>query len=97
MKILQIGLIGLFLLLVGACSAPQRVSSVPPGLVCPEITVTVPELVSIPAELLQLNENPAVPSQGDNAALLDWAQACASNNRKYEDQMRRLRGLSNEQ
>jgi hypothetical protein len=83
------------LLLAGACSAPQPIVT-STAQDCPTVIVPAPELVPIPAELVQLNENPAVPSQGDNAALLDWAMECAVNNRKYENQMKRLRGLSDE-
>lgn len=84
-------------MLVGACSGQQmKVSSSPTTQVCPEVVIPAPQMVPVPSELLQINENPAVPSHGDNAALLDWAMSCASNNRKYESQMKRLRGLSNE-
>ena len=71
-------------------------NSPPPAQICPEVVIPAPELVPIPAELLQFNKNPSIPSQGDNATLLDWAQACAINNRQYEKQMRSLRGLSDE-
>jgi hypothetical protein len=88
-------LTGMFLVLLGACSTqPMKVAS--PAQTCPEVIVPAPVLVPIPAELLQYNSNPAIPSQGDNAALLDWAMACANNSRKYKDQLRRLRGISDE-
>jgi hypothetical protein len=47
--------------------------------------------VPIPSVLTDIHENPAVPSSGDNAALLDWAQACASNARLYKLQMLKLK------
>lgn len=49
--------------------------------------------VPIPGEYTQLNENPPVPSAGDNAALLDWAMACAINNRLYENQVKTIQAL----
>jgi hypothetical protein len=54
------------------------------------------EYMRVPAEFSELHPNPAIPSKGDSLALLEWAQMCAVNNRKYENQATRLRGLSNE-
>lgn len=50
-------------------------------------------MVAVPAEFTLLHENPVVPSAGDNVALLDWAQACASNARLYELQIKALKDL----
>lgn len=50
-------------------------------------------MVAVPPELAMMHSNPAVPAAGDNAALLDWAQACASNARLYKLQMEALRDL----
>lgn len=58
----------------------------------PEIIIQE-TLIDIPADLLLVHENPSIPAHGDNAALLDWAMACAANTRKYSDQMIRLKEL----
>jgi hypothetical protein len=50
-------------------------------------------MVEVPAELTTVHKNPAVPGSGDNAALLDWAQACAANAKAYEEQMKALKEL----
>lgn len=50
-------------------------------------------MVVIPPEFTVTHDNPAVPSSGDNAVLLDWAQACASNARLYKLQLEQLRNL----
>jgi hypothetical protein len=79
------------LLLLGACSStPQKVA---PIEAC-EPTIEIQKLyVPLPGELTQLNDNPAVPDSGDNAALLEWAMSCAVNHRLYENQMRAIRDL----
>lgn len=79
------------LFLLGGCSAQQpkeaRVQA------CEPIIEVQKEYVPLPQDLTALNQNPAVPNSGDNAALLDWAMACATNNRNYEAQMRAIRDL----
>ena len=91
-RILLTGLMAMSLLLLGSsCAMQQKVEPVPECQ--PEILVEK-VLVPIPAELTLIHENPSIPSAGDNAALLDWAQACAANTRDYQDQMTRLRELS---
>lgn len=50
-------------------------------------------MVAVPPEFTAIHDNPAVPSSGDNAALLDWAQACASNARLYKVQLEKLKDL----
>ena len=91
-RILLIGLIGTSLLLGGGCSVtPPKV--VLPPTECEPVIEVYKEMVGIPPELTQPYDNPAVPSQGDNAALLDWAQACASNARLLKLQLEKLRDL----
>jgi hypothetical protein len=64
-----------------------------PPIECVPILEIHKEMVSIPPALTAIHPNPVVPSSGDNAALLDWAQACASNARMYKLQMDQLRNL----
>ncbi len=71
---------------------PQRVAT-PPATRCEPILEVHTEIVAVPAELTEIHPNPTVPSMGDNAALLDWAQSCAINNRAYEAQMEGLKDL----
>lgn len=61
---------------------------------CEPIIEIQTQYVSIPSEHLQLNDNPAIPDTGDNAALLGWAMACAANHRLYEKQIRAIRDLN---
>ena len=58
----------------------------------PEIIVEK-AMVPVPAELTQIWVNPVVPGTGDNAALLDWAQACAVTTYLYQEQMKKLKEL----
>jgi hypothetical protein len=58
----------------------------------PEIIVEK-VMIPIPAELVQIWENPAVPSAGDHLDLLNWAQACAVTTYLYKNQMKQLRSL----
>lgn len=75
---------------LGGCSSKQPI---PEPTECePEVEV-VTQMVPVPAEFTQLNDNPPVPNSGDNAALLDWAMACAVNHATYERQIRRIRDL----
>jgi len=53
-------------------------------------------MVSLPADLVTIRENPSVPLAGSNRILLDWALACAANTRQLNDQMARLRELEHE-
>lgn len=79
------------LILAGGCSSKQ--THVNPVIECvPEIQV-IESFIPVPSELAQIWENPPVPSQGTNAALLDWAQACAITTRHYREQALRLREL----
>jgi len=50
-------------------------------------------MVAVPPGLTTVYPNPAIPSHGDNAALLDWAIACKVNNRAYEKQTNKVRNL----
>lgn len=63
---------------------------------CPKTIELVPQLTPIPAEYIRLHPNLSVPSAGDNAALLEWAMQCASNNEMYERQVKALKELDNE-
>ena len=91
MKILQIGLIASCLLLLGACSA--RPPKDPPVTECVPDVEIITKYVPVPSELTQVWYNPAVPSSGDNLALLDWAQACAVTTYLYTEQMKKLKEL----
>lgn len=58
----------------------------------PDVRIQL-QLVPIPADLIKQHDNPVIPSAGDNAALLDWAMACAVNTRLYKEQTTALQGL----
>jgi hypothetical protein len=79
---------------LGACSATQPKE--------PQVTECVPTIevqkqyIPLPGDLTVIHSLPDVPSHGDNAALLDWAMACATIDRMYEQQMRALKELENE-
>lgn len=90
MKTWLIGLIGLSLLLLGGCSSNPPIPA--PNECVPDIQI-VEQYVPFPPELTELHEAPAVPSSGDNAALLDWAMACGAQNHLYEQQIRALKEL----
>lgn len=77
-------------MLVGACSSKQ---SIPDPIECTPEIIVEKAMVPVPAELTQIWRNPAVPSTGDNAALLDWAQTCAVTTQLYIDQMKELKEL----
>lgn len=91
MKNLLLGGLLLSLLLLGACSASPPKAG--PTIECVPEVIVQEQIVPVPAELTQIWYNPVVPSRGDNAALLDWAQACAVTTHLYTEQMKKLKEL----
>jgi hypothetical protein len=62
-------------------------------LECEPEVVYHTEFVPIPEQFTKTYMNKPIPSAGDNLDLLEWAQYCAVQNRKYELQMEKLQEL----
>ena len=62
-------------------------------MTCEPIIEVETRYIPLPGAYTALNPLPLVPSTGDNAALLDWAIACAISNRLYENQVKTIQAL----
>ena len=73
------------MLVLGACSATPP--KVPPPIECVPVIEVVTRYVPLDAWLTERHSNPPIPSNGDNAALLEWCITCAGNTRMLNAQM----------
>ena len=95
-KITKIGLMSLLMsLFLCSCGTWQKTRNIfSPNECVPEIKL-VKSIIDVPDALTQRQENPPVPSHGDNSVLLEWCLACAGNTRTLNDQLDAIRELNN--